>query len=393
MNKSSKTPTHTNSSGFNPIPGRPYNIDKLTLEQVDNLKIHYIFTTGRSASTLLGVMLMMHPQIVFTSEEVFPIALKQKYQPITHWTKEIIQQYCEDIVWMSEGKLYPLFCGKEILYELLHKFKANLNYERAIRLTYLSFNSNKDLSQITTIIDKQLRYYLAHQYLNIFPKAKILLLVRDPRDNVYSKYNRAIRKKINIHPCLYIHTWVHAFDTYLKIIKTYQTPYLVINYEKLINDSVHTLQDISDFLQVPYTDQYFKYPEITKIFFETINHPQIKEHFYITHKSLTHPINPQKINEWQHNMHNKKIAKIIHATWKESEHIARQFNYQAHPEYQPQSISCWKTKLKIRYAHISSYIYFNIIPFFLKKIIKQLKYPQRKHMPTSYDKFLQTSYL
>jgi hypothetical protein len=140
---------HINTSPeFNPIVAQPYNIDKVTLEQVDNLKINYIFTTGRSASTLLGVMLMMHEQVIFTSEEVFPIILRQKYRSIKSWTTKTIQQYCDDFVLMSEGKLYPLFAGKEVLKQLLLKFQNQLNYERVIRLSYLAFGINKD-SRIT----------------------------------------------------------------------------------------------------------------------------------------------------------------------------------------------------------------------------------------------------
>lgn len=385
---------HINTSPeFNPIVAQPYNIDKVTLEQVDNLKINYIFTTGRSASTLLGVMLMMHEQVVFTSEEVFPIILRQKYRSIKSWTTKTIQQYCDDFVLMSEGKLYPLFAGKEVLKQLLLKFQNQLNYERVIRLSYLAFGINKDVSKITHIVDKQLRYYLSRYYLQLFPNAKVLLLVRDPRDNVYSKYNRAHRKGIFKNTCLYIYTWKEAFQTYFNVLQKSKNPFLIVNYEKLINESTDTLKNISNFLDLPYTSKFFDYPSITQEFFENIQDPKLKDHFFITHKSLTQPISPQKVNEWKHNIHQPEIAHLINATWTMTQELAKQLNYQSHNDFKPIHLSCWKTQLKVKFNHISSFIYFHFVPYFIKRLIKVKKYPYRLQSPSTYDRFLRQSYL
>ncbi len=378
---------------FNPIVGKPQNIDKVTLNQIDNLNISYLFSTGRSASTLLGIMLMMHEQVIFTSEEVFPIILKQKYQKINRWTEETIKNYCADFILMSEGKLYPFFCGKDVLYELLLKFKEHLNYKRVIRISYLAFGINKDLSKVTTIIDKQLRYYLAHHYLKLFPHAKVLLLVRDPRDNVYSKFKRAEGRSLFKPTCLYIHTWIYAFHNYFKILKQYHTPFHIVNYEKLINESTTTLQNISQFLSIPYTEKFFNYPTITNHFFQTITHQKLKEHFYIIHKSITQPINPQKINEWKNYMNNSEITTIINATWTDSKRMAEKLNYTEHANYRVKKFNCWKTKLKIKLDFLSSYIYFSLIPYFIKRYIKKKKYPYRINALSTYDLFLRPRFL
>ncbi|GIV27667.1 MAG: hypothetical protein KatS3mg027_1481 [Bacteroidia bacterium] len=387
--------TFTNGilSDFNPIVGKPYNIEKVTLEQVDNLQISYIFTTGRSASTLLGVMLMMNEQVVFTSEEIFPVILKQKYASVKKWNEKTIQEYCDDFVLMSEGKLYPLFTGKDVLYQLLIQFKEHLNYERVIRLSYLSFGVNKDLSKITTIVDKQLRYYLAHHYLNLFPKAKVLLLVRDPRDNVYSKYKRAERKKIKKDVCLYIQTWKEAFETYFKLLNNSSCPHLIINYENLINNSKQTMTTISDFLHISFTERYFQYPDIVNDFFSNIQRPKLKEHFLITHKSLQQPISPQKVNEWKNFWNDKKISKLINGTWYHTKDIAIKLNYQEHENYKHQKLSCFKSYLKVKMASILANLYFNYISFSLRKKIKQKKYPHRINAISAYDKFLRQGYL
>lgn len=378
---------------FYPITGKPFNLDKITLEQIDNLKINYIFTTGRSASILLGVMLMMSEEVIFCSEEIFPIILKQKYSKIKQWTEQIIKEYCDDFVLMSEGKLYPLFCGKDVLYELLIRFKEHLNYERVIRISYLSFGINKDLSKITTIVDKQLRYYLSHHYLELFPSAKILLLVRDPRDNVYSKYNRAIRKKIKTNLCEYIYTWQEAYKRYFHLIKKYSNSFLVLNYEKLINESEKTMQSIAHFIEIQYNHNFFNYYEITQQFFNNISHPKLKEHFLITHKSMTQPLSPQKVNEWTQQMNDPNIAAIINTTWTASQNIAQKMNYQTHHNFKPIHKFCLFEYIRILHNYTSAYIYFNILPHSIKKWIKQKKYPYRLNSPSAYDRFLRQGYL
>lgn len=375
---------------FNPVIGKPYNIDKVTLQQIDNLNIVYIFTTGRSASTLLGVMLDMHDNVIFTSEEVFPIILKQKYAKIQKWTENVIKEYCDDFVIMSEGKLYPLFCGKDVLYNLLVRFQEHLNYERVIRLSYLAFGINKDLSKVTTIVDKQLRYYLAHNYLKLFPQCKVLLLVRDPRDNVYSKYNRAKRRGLEPQLCVYIHTWISAFKEYLEILSQFNKKFLIIHYENLINDSVSTMKQISDYINIPYTHQYFEYVEVVRNHFNSISHPKLKKHFFITHKSLTQPISPQKVNEWKN--YPNEIG-IINATWTLTKNFAEQLKYKEHENFQPVKKLCIKMYLKIKFNFISSFLYFNILPYFIKKWIKLVKYPYRKMALSTYDRFLRQSYL
>ncbi len=373
-------------SDFNPIVGKPFNIEKVTLNQIDNLQISYIFTTGRSASTLLGTMLMMNEQVIFTSEEIFPVILKQKYAHIKKWNEKTIQEYCDDFVLMSEGILYPLFSGKDTLYELLLQFKDHLNYERVIRISYLSFGINKDLSKITTIVDKQLHYYIAHHYLNLFPNAKVLLLVRDPRDNVFSKYKRAERKGIEKDICLYIHTWKEAFNKYFNTLKKNNISYYIVTYEHLINNSNDTMQKISDFLNIPYTDAYFSYPNLVNNFFSNIQHPQLKEHFLITHKSLQQPVSPQKINEWKHHLDNKNINRLINATWTFTKQLASKLNYKEHHNYKSEKFPCFKSILKVKWEFISSYIYFNCLPYFLKKQIKRKKYPHRINAISAYDK-------
>ena len=389
------SPSHTQDvfENFNPIIGQPYNIDKITLQQIDNLTISYIFTTGRSASTLLGLMLMMSDEIVVAIEQVFPIALQQKYQPIKKWTEQTIRDYCDDFVLMSEGKLYPLFAGKEVLFQLLLSFKNHLNYERVIRLSYLSFGINKDLSKITTVVDKQLRYYLAPNYLSLFPKAKVLLLVRDPRDNVYSKYNRAKRCDLNKDTCLYIHTWKAAFSTYLKTLKNNHTQFLIIQYEQLINNSEHTLQQIANYLSVSYTPKFFEYPLVAKKFFQSIHHPRLKEHFILTHNSLTLPLSPQKVNAWKNQMHHNEIAYLINATWTATQTLAQKFNYHPHENFKPRKSFCLKMRFKILLNFITSFIYFHLLPYHLKKYIKEKKYPYRKIALSSFDRFLRNSKL
>lgn len=378
------TPLTSNPTSIKPIISQPYNIDKITLEQIDRLHITLLLSTGRSASTLLATMMMMHEEIIFCNEEIFPIILYPKYSKIKLWSDKIIQNYCNDFILMSEGKLYPLFCGKEILMKLLMKFKEHLNYERVIKLSYLAFGINKDLSKVTTIIDKQLKYFLTHYYIKLYNNPKVILLVRDPRDNIYTKYKRYLRKNIVPKPCNYIHTWNEAYQTYLKVLNK---KFLLIHYEDLILNKENCLKQISEYIQVPYTKSFFEYNNVVTEFLEKIEYPPLKEYFISSHQSMSRPIMPNKINEWQQQMNDDKIKTIIDSTWKITQHVASQFNYLPHPDFNKKikTIKCFFQYIKIKSTPIITILYFEILPYTLKKIIKKIKYPSRINAVTAYD--------
>lgn len=153
------------------------------------------------------------------------------------------------------------------------------------------------------------------------------------------------------------------------------------------------MQKISDFLNIPYSEAYFNYPNVVNNFFSNIQHPQLKKHFLITHKSLQQPISPQKINEWQHHLDDKNIKYLINATWTSTKSLATKLNYKEHHNYLPEKLFCLKSILKIKWALVSSYIYFNYLPYFIKKQIKIKKYPHRINTISAYDKFLRKGYL
>ena len=124
----------------------------MNLEQIQNIKLHFILTTARTGSTMLSSMLNAHPNVISTIEEPFAYNLYPKYHNIKNWTSETIQNYCYDFYLFSEGRLGLQFSSKKELEKLLETYKSQLNYTLAIRITYLCFFPTKDKSDISTVL-------------------------------------------------------------------------------------------------------------------------------------------------------------------------------------------------------------------------------------------------
>ncbi len=371
------------------VLSKPINAEKLTISDLDNLQIHFIFSTGRSGSTLLPFILQMHDHVSMASEEYFAVSLAPKYEHIKNWTKDIIHQYANDFILFSDGKLFPLFAGKDFMIALLSQFQEHLTYERVIKLSYLCFASNKDLTQLKVVIDKQLRYYLLKEYIRLFPNSKFIFLCRDARDNIYSKYNKALRKKRKPTTCWDIYTWLYTYKEYLKYPQIKQQSFL-LQYEKLIQHPESTLHELSEFLNIEYTPHFLDYYLQAELIFNSIQNPKVKEHFSIMHKSLTQPINPEKIDEWRKNMHRPEIKNLCDTTWKITEKANSAFGYIAHDNYDSntKSTPCIIERLKIKLSLLVSRSYFSYTPFFIRRFIKLKLYKHRINKNTIFDAYL-----
>ena len=124
------------------------------MQNLDKISLNFILSTGRTGSTLLSSMLNMHPNVISTSEEPFAYNLYSKYHSVSNWNDEMIESFCNDFFLFSEGKLDAQFGSKEDLKDILKKNQSILHGINAIKLAYFAFLTNKNKSEITTIVDK-----------------------------------------------------------------------------------------------------------------------------------------------------------------------------------------------------------------------------------------------
>jgi hypothetical protein len=341
------------------------------------ISLNFILSTGRTGSTLLSSMLNMHPEILSVSEEPFAYNLYPKYKNVTNWTDDTIEQFCYDFYLFSEGKLEPQFGKKDDIVKLLKEHQSVLTGEYAIKLAYFAFFPNKDKSQVTTIVDKQLKFHhFLNEIVDFYPASKFIILSRDPRDNVLIKIKRAIKKNRVPSIIFLAKTWNYEYTKLIqKTSALDKNRCLKVKYEDLVAKPDEVLKTITSFLKLPYNDVMLKYDENIKEEVkrnETVIGDTVKQHISLFHEGLTQKVNTSKVGIWKTELTEGQNNKI----WTICKDTATQFGYN--------SEGCKTTSyFKIRMFKGLLMFYFDKIiipniyyalPYSLKYFIKKIKY-------------------
>jgi hypothetical protein len=230
-------------------------------KSLDEISIHFILCTERTGSSLLCLMLNLHPEIISPSEEPFALYLYPHYYKIITWTDEDIASYVNDFFLLAEKNMGLYFTQRATFHAELLANKAILTYERIVKISYLNFyeSDQKNKSSVRVIVDKQIKYvYHLDSIQHIFPGAKYLVLVRDVRDNIVSK---SIRKlNWSKHPFFLAAIWKGA---YARMQALPENKRLIIKFEDLIRSTETALQKVCAFLSLDYDP---KMKETTGVF-------------------------------------------------------------------------------------------------------------------------------
>jgi len=343
---------------------------------IKHTSLHFILSTGRTGSTLLSSMLNMHPEIISVSEEPFAYNLYPKYKDVTNWDDATISRFCYDFYLFSEGKLEPQFGKSDDLISLLTDHRSILTGELAIKLAYFAFFPNKDKSQVTTIVDKELKFhYFLDDVAAYYPQSKFIILLRDPRDNVLIKLKRAVKKKKRESVLFFAKTWNYEYaKLYEKIKGISPDRYIRVKYEDLVSAPEETLKRISDFLNVPYTpgmleyDQKFR-EELKKA--ELIG-DTVKQHLSMYHEGLTRKVSTEKVGIWKKELSPEDNNLI----WSICEKTALMSGYEAEgcKRVSYVSLKTLYDLCRFRFNKILLPNTYYLLPFPLKYLIKKLKY-------------------
>lgn len=340
---------------------------------LDNISINFIVSTSRTGSTLLSSMLNMHSNVLSISEEPFAYNLFPKYKNIKVWTDTIIEQYCYDLYLFSEANMQFQFGKKSELKQILHHHQANLNINSAITLTYLTFFPDKDKSQITTIVDKELKFHhVISDLASFYPTSKFIILFRDPRDTVLINIKKKEKEKKRANLIEISKTWNYVYQTLCnKTALLDNSRCIKIKYEDLVENPEFTLKKISHFLNINYDTNMLNYNEaIKKTMLQSSS--IVKNHIMSTHEGLTQKVNTKRIGIWKTEL-SKNASDTI---WSICENVALKNGYKKDSSDKISYLN-FSTLYHLIYFYITNicipYIYFSA-PFNFKYFIKKIKY-------------------
>ena len=348
-------------------------------ENLEDIPLCFIVSTGRTGSTLLSTMLNAHPDVLSISEQPFTLDLIDGYSKKKIWKESDLENYISDFKLFASTKISTQFSSYKQLRENIFLHNQNINFNNIIKLSLLSFFPSKQKSSIKLIIAKELIFHTQIKKISAtYPNAKFILLTRDPRDNVLIKINRAKRRNETYNIFRFIYAWRVVYSKlYFDLIKYAQNRFKILKYEDLINQPESTLKDICNFLSISFNEEMMNYKTKNITEFENKKETMPEElvtHLLRDHQGLLQNINPEKIGIWKKQLHLTTSKQI----WNECKEPAQIFGYKADfpDDFQNEKLGVTYKIFKVQYYLyniLRPQIYFKT-PFWLRRCYRKLKY-------------------
>ncbi|MCC6181743.1 MAG: sulfotransferase [Bacteroidia bacterium] len=341
-------------------------------ERINNLKIHFIFCMERTGSSMLTSMLNRNEYILSSSEEPFVLYLYKKYKDKKTYTKAEIDTLVEEFWLTSERMLVFYYESKENLKQLLYSFLPNLDYLFLCKVLYLNFIPLKSKDKVEVIVDKQMKYmYYIEVIREIFPDAKILFLVRNPKGVVTSWRKR--KWGLN-QTAAYLATLYKFNYSFAKKAFESKVPNIdLLRYEDLVSSPAKELERICKFYQVPFNiemvEHHTAYNAYVNKMEEFVDDSRIK-HVRKFQGNTLKPVTTELIDEWQGVLSTHEISTID----KINKELNLFFNYPSHIGNYKFTLSNWKNIILGSVEKGWYQITYINSPLWIKVLIKKIKY-------------------
>lgn len=259
----------------------------------------FIVGFGRSGTSLLQELMNAHPHIIGPPEYSFIIYLYPRFGNKKNWSKQDVLDFADALYYRPVFSLWNI--NKQQLNEKLLSVVTEADYALMCRTVFYQMANGKE--NIMLFCDKNPENSLfIETLLKVFPDARFLHMVRDPRDNVNSQ-NKSFRKK-NIY--LIAQRWL-GYNTAIEKAKQHiPERFYTVFYEKLVTNTEATMRAVCEFLKVPYSEEMIenRFKERVK----NLEQNPFADRMKSLHKSLMQPVNTANIGKWQKEMSPLNVA-------------------------------------------------------------------------------------
>jgi protein-tyrosine sulfotransferase len=267
---------------------KPELVDKL-----NSLPMAFILGLGRSGTTLLQGMLDAHPNVVAPPESKFILLLYPRFHHIKKWDEKDIHDFVEALyIDPLFGKLWAI--DKVKLLQDMLSIKEYADYAMLCKLVCYNMRENKE--NVTLLTFKVPLYTIFLSKLKkIFPDARFVHLVRDPRDNLYSHI-----KSYNIGDHLFVNQQWVGFNSLVEKNKQMQpSKYFTIYYEEMVKEPENILKSLSGFLGITYNSSMLQ---------QKLGEYKNESEFKMVHESLLSPVNTSNVGKWKNKLSPQDIV-------------------------------------------------------------------------------------
>ncbi len=289
-----------------------------------SIRYNFIIGHGRGGTTLLLYILNAHPQI-YGLPEFKNILLTDNVSSEKEF-KKITEKYLRRLEQRSFLAGLPQTFKERKVDEDIYQsaFEKGISKrERYIRLA-LSINKVYDIPSrnknlITHIIHKVPYYtFYVDEILKIFPEAKFIINIRDPRAQNYSHIKRHSTERLFLgknNPEGRSVLWNFYAQETLKLLEKYPDKCYLFQYEKFVENPHKTMYEILEFLGVPYDESIWNYHIPVKNFLEQCRN-YLSENKIKKYLPLSMPVTTEYKDDWK--KMNPKDIQIIENICKES---------------------------------------------------------------------------
>lgn len=257
------------------------------------MRMFFLIGAGRSGTTLLSNMLNMHGQIISPPEHDFLLSWIQNGREKGLFNDNDIDKFL-DTLWIRKREFKELWnIDEETLRNELKK-KTPISFVELYEEVLLGYDSTKTAS---LIVDKNPLYSeFIFKLSEVFPKAKFIAIVRDPRDRYVSlkKHKSEVFKNNIIRSA----KWKSFYNKILEFKEQHSENLHILKFEDLITSPEVTLRSLCDYLEVDYSDQMMSYAKGSRmelkeggeVFVSSVNE---------MHSNSHKPLQKSKIGQWK----------------------------------------------------------------------------------------------
>jgi len=259
---------------------------------IDNIRFHFIIGKSRSGTTLLSSLVSKNPQILATHEAQFMLVFYKQFKHKINWTKKDVRFILKNL-WIRQELMREQWqIDMAFLEGLLFHHLKDLNYQRFCKIVYTCHHNYTN--QIDTILDKNPIYSLhLDKWIDLFPEAKFIILVRDYRDQ-YISMNKDKLKPYSSKGLTFM--WSYHYHKIQSNPQLNETNHIYLKFEDLINKSQKTLQKTAFFLKID--NQYSSENNDAFIKKPSVNSNPMEQLFYQHHQKANQAIETKKQTDW-----------------------------------------------------------------------------------------------
>jgi hypothetical protein len=278
--------------------------------------VFFIVGRARSGTTLLRTILDNHPAVLIPQECAFVTGLYSKYHSKKRWTKKCLDNFYIDLIHQPSFG-YLNINASELRQKILSTSEST-SYANLCKLVWSSYIPLTQKEKIQLLGDKNIHYALHVKKLKkIFPDARFIHLVRDPRGNIQSLLEVDFESHILSSLAW---RWKYYNCKIEKEKKKSPESFLTLRYEDFVSAPESETRKICSFLGIEYypflLDFYNNKDDVIKTF------PVAALEKY--HLSLFHPVNESRKELWKEKLTSRQI-KIVEAVCGK---YAQQFGYE-----------------------------------------------------------------